>query len=140
MRRPSLRPRRCFTERTQIESPFVCCSVDQFASDDKGTVNLRAFEHCEHCWIKLSGDDDKSHRNSSSLRGLAHESTGPEQIADCGPKPNSIPAAGQGVGIEEPEFRHVSRGFQQQLKTLGPDFQSCINDHSGEMFVRSCEV
>jgi hypothetical protein len=80
----------------QIESPFVCCSVDQFASDDKGTENLRAFDNCEHFSIKLPGDDDKSHRNSSSLRGLAHESAGSDQIAD-GMDPPFTPK-GQGIG------------------------------------------
>jgi hypothetical protein len=96
--------------RHQIESPLICGSINLFAANDNGIERESPFVRCP---IKASADNDKGHLNPRSLRCFAHV---------C-----SVRTLAGGrwtrVGNEPANFRQSSRGFQELLNALGPDFQ-----------------
>src|SRR5262249_20155404 len=104
----------------RIEGLFTCCLINRFATDDD--CGEDAFGGCS---IKLSGDNDISRREATSLCGFADIPT------------LRLIWGGVGwVGGEKAKFCHFPRHFQEQLNALGPDFQSRIKDHSGVISVR----
>ena len=107
------------------ESPLVCNSINLFTANDNGII--KSFKCCS---IKVSADNDKSRFNASSPDGLDDVCTMPTLAGD----------SSNGVSYEKTNVRQFSRGFQEKLNALGPDFQSCVNDDPGEVSIGPCEV
>ena len=104
----------------QVERSFVSSSVDIFADHNNGIKSPLVYRSIK----KLSADNDNSHLDASLVCGVAHV---------CALRRRAVGR----ISCQKPNLRQFSRAFQQQLKALGPDFQSCINDRSGEISVRS---